>query len=47
VEDDPFYLGKVESAKWFLEMTAPKIAARRVAAEAEDGALMDLPIEAF
>ena len=47
VEDDPFYLGKVESAKWFLEMTAPKIAARRVAAEAEDGALMDLPVEAF
>jgi len=47
VEDDPFYRGKVASARWFVRHTAPKAALRRAAAEAEDGALMDLPVEAF
>jgi alkylation response protein AidB-like acyl-CoA dehydrogenase len=47
VEDDPFYLGKVESARWFVRHVAPKIASRRAEAAAEDGHLMDLPVEAF
>ncbi len=47
VDEDAFYRGKVESARWFIKDVAPKIAARRDAAAAEDGALMDLPIEAF
>lgn len=47
VDEDPFYLGKVESARWLLDDVAPKIAARRKAAESEDGSLMELPIEAF
>lgn len=45
--DDPFYLGKVESARWFIRHTAPKATLRRNAAIAEDGALMDLPVAAF
>ena len=47
VDEDPFYLGKVEAARWFLNDVAPKVAARRERAAAEDGHLMDLPIEAF
>ncbi|MEE8374916.1 MAG: acyl-CoA dehydrogenase, partial [Acidimicrobiia bacterium] len=47
VDEDPFYLGKVESARWLLNDVAPKVAARRDAAAAEDGSLMDLPVEAF
>ena len=47
VEDDPFYLGKVEAMRWFLADVAPKVEARRIAAEAEDGALMTLPESAF
>jgi hypothetical protein len=47
LDEDPFYLGKVESARWFLDDVAPKVAARRARAEAEDGSLMDLPVEAF
>jgi hypothetical protein len=47
VDEDPFYRGKVEAARWFIDEVAPKVAARRVRAEAEDGALMDLPVEAF
>jgi hypothetical protein len=47
VDEDPFYLGKVESARWLLNDVAPKVAARRDAATAEDGSLMDLPVEAF
>lgn len=46
-DEDPFYRGKVESARWFVRHTAPKIAMRRAAAAAEDGSLMDLPNEAF
>ncbi len=47
MNEDVFYLGKVESARWFLEMAAPEVAARRARAEAEDGSLMSLPVEAF
>ena len=47
VDEDPFYLGKVEAARWFLNDVAPKVAARRERAAAEDGHLMDLPVEAF
>ncbi len=47
VDEDPFYLGKVESARWLLNDVAPKVAARCDAATAEDGSLMDLPVEAF
>ncbi|MDP9495493.1 MAG: acyl-CoA dehydrogenase [Actinomycetota bacterium] len=47
VDDDPFYAGKVESARWFLRLSAPRVAARRDTALTEDGALMKLPVEAF
>ncbi len=45
--DDPFYAGKVAAARWFLEMTVPRVAERQNAAESEDGSLMTLPVEAF
>jgi hypothetical protein len=47
VDEDPFYRGKVESARWLIRHVAPKTATRRAGAEAEDGSLMDLPVEAF
>ena len=47
VDEDPFYRGKLESARWFLRDVGPKVSARRDAAAAEDGSLMDLPVEAF
>lgn len=47
VDEDPFYAGKVESARWFLRLAGPQIAARREAAAAEDGSLMRVPVEAF
>jgi hypothetical protein len=47
IDDEPFYRGKVASASWFLDLAAPEMAARRAAAESEDGAVMDLPVEAF
>lgn len=47
MEVEPFYRGKVESARWFLEMAAPEIKMRRAGAEAEDGSLMNMPVEAF
>jgi alkylation response protein AidB-like acyl-CoA dehydrogenase len=47
VNDDPFYRGKVAAARWFIRHVAPKVATRRAGAEAEDGSLMDLPVEAF
>ncbi len=46
-DEDPFYRGKVEAARFLIKDVAPKIAGRRAAAEAEDGALMELPLEAF
>ncbi|HUG32875.1 MAG TPA: acyl-CoA dehydrogenase [Acidimicrobiia bacterium] len=47
VDEDPFYRGKMESARWLVRHVAPKAAVRRAAAAAEDGSLMDLPVEAF
>ena len=47
VDEDPFYRGKVESARWFVRHTAPKATLRRSAAEAEDGHLMTIPVTAF
>ena len=47
MDDDPFYLGKLESARWFVRHVAPKAGIRRAGAEAEDGSLMGLPLEAF
>ncbi len=46
-ETDPFYRGKVASARWFLDKAAAEVATRRTAAESEDGSLMRLPVEAF
>jgi hypothetical protein len=45
--DDAFYRGKVESARWFLRISAPQVAVRRAAAESEDGSIMELPVEAL
>ena len=45
--EDPFYAGKVASARWFLKMHAGEVAARRAVAETEDGSLMELPVAAF
>ncbi len=47
VGKDPFYRGKVESARWFVRHAAPKTAIRRELASTEDGSLMELPVEAF
>ncbi len=47
VAEDPFYAGKMETVRFFVRTVAPQVAARRAAAEAEDGRLMDLPVEAF
>ena len=46
-DDVAFYEGKVASARFFVREALPKIAARRGAAEAEDGALMEMADEAF
>ena len=46
-QEDVFYRGKVESARWFVKMSAPKVTARRGDAEAEDRSLMELPDTAF
>ena len=47
VDEDAFYAGKVEAAKWFIDDVAPKVTARRDAAGDEDGSLMELPLAAF
>ncbi len=47
VDEDPFYEGKVAAARWIVRDVAPKVAARARRAQSEDGALMDLPVEAF
>jgi hypothetical protein len=47
IDEDPFYRGKVESARWFLRHAAPKASLRRAVAQTEDGSLMNLPVEAF
>ena len=46
-DGDPFYTGKVASARYFVRHVAPKVAARRAHAESEDGSLMNLPVDAF
>ncbi len=45
--DASFYEGKVASARFFARHALPKAALRRVAAEQEDGALMELSEAAF
>jgi len=47
VDDDPFYEGKVASARWFVRLAAPQVGARRDAAVSEDGEIMRLSPEAF
>jgi hypothetical protein len=45
--DRAFYEGKVASARFFAAHAMPKVRMRREAAEAEDGALMELAEEGF
>ena len=45
--DRDFYEGKVASARFFASRVLPRAKLRREAAEAEDGALMELSVEAF
>ncbi|MFP4636604.1 MAG: acyl-CoA dehydrogenase, partial [Nitriliruptoraceae bacterium] len=45
--DEDFYRGKVASARWFARHVLPKVALRRQEADEEDGAIMQLPAEAF
>ena len=47
IDLDPFYRGKVESARWFLGLAGLEVTVRRARAEAEDGSLMELPLEAM
>ena len=46
-EEVAFYAGKVAAARWFVRNALPKVATRRHVAEQEDGALMQVPVEAF
>ena len=46
-KDTAFYEGKIASARFFARDAFPKTRLRREAAETEDGALMELPVEAF
>ncbi len=45
--DRAFYEGKIASARWFAANVLPEVTLRRRRAEAEDGAVMELPIAAF
>jgi hypothetical protein len=45
--DRAFYEGKIASARYFATTVLPKAELRRALAEAEDGSLMDLPVESF
>ncbi|MEX2328345.1 MAG: acyl-CoA dehydrogenase, partial [Nitriliruptoraceae bacterium] len=45
--DVDFYTGKVAAARWYCANALPHVSARRVAAEREDGALMELADAAF
>ena len=45
--DKSFYLGKVESGRWFVRNRLPLIHAERVIAESTDLTIMDLPEAAF
>ena len=42
-----FYLGKIETARWFARNRLPLLAAERAVAEATDLDLMGMPEEAF
>jgi hypothetical protein len=44
---DPFSTGKVAASRFLVADAAPRVAARRAAAEAEDGSLMELVDEAW
>ena len=44
---DEFLAGKVAAARFFVRHVGPKVAARRLAAESEDGDLMQLSDQAF
>ncbi|CAB4918944.1 MAG: acyl-CoA dehydrogenase [Actinobacteria bacterium] len=46
-KDRMFYLGKVETARWFARNRLPLLAAERAVAEATDLDLMEMPEEAF
>ena len=46
-QDRNFYLGKVETAKWFARNRLPLLAAERAVAEATTLDLMEMPEEAF
>jgi hypothetical protein len=45
--DQAFYEGKIASARYFVRHASPKARLRREAAEAEDGALMEMSDAAF
>lgn len=44
---DPFYLGKVQAAKFFTSQVLPRLTAERAIVEATDLSLMELPEDAF
>jgi Acetyl-CoA dehydrogenase C-terminal like len=46
-DDKAFYTGKIASARFFVREALPKVAMRTSAAQAEDGSIMDIPVEAF
>ncbi len=46
-KDRMFYLGKIETARWFARNRLPLLAAERAVAEATDLDLMGMPEEAF
>ncbi|CAB4744374.1 unannotated protein [freshwater metagenome] len=45
--DRPFYLGKIETAKWFARNRLPLLAAERAVAEATTLEVMELTEESF
>ena len=45
--DRPFYLGKIETAKWFARNRLPLLAAERAVAEVTTLEVMELPEESF
>jgi alkylation response protein AidB-like acyl-CoA dehydrogenase len=45
--EDPFYEGKIASARYFARTVLPKLKLRRELAEAEDGGLMAMPEDQF
>ena len=45
--EDPYYEGKIASARYFARTVLPKLKLRRELAELEDGGLMAMPVEQF